>query len=559
MNRVNLKSGEQLGDFQIESRIGAGGMGEVYRARQVSLDRIVAVKVIDASLAQPAEVARFRRAAQAAARLQHPNIAATYSFGEEQGLCYLAMEYIDGASFQQVVPRLAAAPLGVRLRLPGIGNGEPDHYLVVEADLTPRPSAVSNDGPTPDSDSPALELLDLAIDGPPGPPTPPATVNAAGDMPTTDLPGAIGPGPELTLTACMLLMQPTYHRQCCAWVRDAARGVQYSHNLRVTHRDLKPGNLMLGRDGHVRVIDFGLARCFDDATLTATGQLLGSPLYMSPEQVTGRIELTGKTDIYSLGLVLYELLTLGPPILARNREELFQRIITKPLEPITRVNPAVGKAIAAVVHKATSKDPDGRYETVGAFADDLERVLAGKSVTAPAYEPTEGESEVLNSRPTTISVLAAQFYVGVFAWLAYGAFVVSVKDSPGRDRVPLPLLHLGWYGGMLAYAIAALLGLAAVWMSRGYRWGYWAGLAGQLVLIGSAVILVVTMYALREIEGERMLRISAGGIGTLGWLGWQLVQYWRGPVRSWFELARRLRREKSGGNWFRNRPISLGQ
>src|SRR5262249_8154759 len=152
------------------------------------------------------------------------------------------------------------------------------------------------------------------------------------DVPTTDLPGAIGPGPSLSLAAGMLLMQQNYHRLCCAWVRDAARGVQYAHENGVIHRDLKPGNLMLSRDARVRAIHCGLARGFDDATLTSPGQLVGTPLYMSPEQVTGRVPLSAKTDIYSLGLVLYELLTLGPPITARSREELFQRIIAKPLE-----------------------------------------------------------------------------------------------------------------------------------------------------------------------------------------------------------------------------------
>jgi serine/threonine protein kinase len=561
MNRANLKPGVQLGDFRIECRIGAGGMGEVYRARQLSLNRIVAVKVIDTEISQPREVARFRRAAQAAARLQHPNIAATFAVGEDNGVCYLVMEYVDGASFQQVIPRLAAAPLGVRLRVPAMGlfvEGVAHRDLVVKADLTPNSPTASNSGSYPDSDLHVLTLLELAIDGPPTPPTS-STNHETEDTPTTDMPGAIGLGPDLSLAGAMLVMLPSYHRQCCAWVRDAARGVQHAHDLGVTHRDLKPGNLMLDRDGRVRVIDFGLARCFDDATLTSTGQLLGSPLYMSPEQVTGRIELTGKTDIYSLGMVLYELLTLGPPITARNRQELFQRIISKPLEPLSRVNPSVDRAIEAVVHKATAKDPDDRYETVAAFADDLERVLAGKPVIAPTYEPSEGESEVLNARPTLIPLLAAQFYIGVFAWIAYGSFLMSLKDAPGRDRVPLPFLMFGWYGGALAYVIAGLLGAAAVWMSRGYRWGYWAGLGGQLILIGSTAAIVVTMNELRAFEGNRLLRIVLGGIGILAWLVWQLAQYRRRPVRSWFEFARRTRADNPAENWFRGRPLSLRQ
>src|SRR5262249_21087735 len=153
-------------------------------------------------------------------------------------------------------------------------------------------------------DLPALDLLSLAIDGPPNRPGAATVREDTSGVPTTDLPGAIGPGPDLSLAAGLLLTQQNYHRVCCAWIRDAARGVQYAHDNGIVHRDLKPANLMLSRDGRVRVIDFGLARCFDDATLTSTGQLLGTPLYMSPEQVTGRIALSAKADIYSLGLVL---------------------------------------------------------------------------------------------------------------------------------------------------------------------------------------------------------------------------------------------------------------
>jgi hypothetical protein len=551
-----LEPGAQLGDFRIEGRLGAGGMGVVYRARQLSLNRAVALKVFDGSLAHPSETARFRRAAQAAARLQHPNIATIHAVGEEDGICYLAMEQIDGASFQQVAPRLAAVPMGVRLRLPATGSqSDAVHFMVTVVVGTPHPAPV--DAPSPGPDLPSLDLLSLAIDGPSDRPGAVTVKDDKSGVPTTDLPGAIGPGPDLSLAAGILLMQPSYHRLCCAWVRDAARGVQYAHENGIIHRDLKPGNLMLGRDGRVRVIDFGLARCFDDATLTPTGQLLGTPLYMSPEQVTGRIELSAKTDIYSLGLVLYELLTLGPPITARNREELFQRIIAKSLEPLTQVNPSVGPALEAVVHKATAKDPDDRYETAGAFADDLERVLAGKPVTAPAYKPRVDEAEILNSRPAMIPAIVAQFYVGAVAWGGYGVFLLTARDAPGRDRVPLPFLSLGWLGVALAWAVAHVLWLAAMRIWKGYRWGYGAGLIGQLVLIASTLLFMDTMSLLRAIEGDRLIWWVLWGATLLLWQAWQLRQYFRRPVRAWFDFAEKSRQATSPGSWFRGRSIRL--
>jgi hypothetical protein len=552
MRPLSLEPGVQIGDFRVEGRLGAGAMGVVYRARQTSLNRVVALKVLDRSLAQATGIARFQRAAQAAARLRHPNIAIIHTVGLDEGISYLAMEYIDGASLQRAIPRLAAAPSGVKLRLPEVEGGAADGGHVVSVTVDIRGAASPGQAPATPSEFPTLDLLTLALDGPPSQPAPPEGKNAPGEESTADLPGAVGSGPDLTITGSFLVMLPLYHRLCCQWVRDAARGVQHAHDLGVIHRDLKPGNLMLGRDGRVRVIDFGLARCFEDATLTATGQLTGTPLYMSPEQVTGRIGLSGKTDIYSLGLVLYELLTLGPPITARTREELFLRIITKPLQPLTQVNPTVSAAIEAVVHKATAKSPDKRYVSAGAFAEDLGRVLAGKPVTAPAYRPEDEEAELLNTRPAVIPVVAAQLYVAVFMWVAYGGFLMSVKDAPGRHRISMPLLSLGWYGAALAYGIAGLLALAAVWMSRGYRYGYWVGLCGQLALIASVLTLGITANILREIEGDRLLRIVVFALVTLLWLGGQLLTYIRPAVRSWFHFARQLRRKVSG-DWFRGR------
>jgi hypothetical protein len=558
MRHANLDVGTQLGDFRIEGRLGAGGMGVVYRARQLSLDRMVALKLIDASAADPREIARFHRAAQAAARLQHPYIAAILAVGEEKGLCYLAMEQIEGASFQQVIQGLAAAPSGVRLRLPTVGDDSPDSHWIVSVDFHPLKGDIPAAAQSADSELPSLDLFSLALHSPPSRPVPAAFEEDSGEVRTTELPGAVGPGPELSLAAAIVLMHQSYHQLCCRWVRDAARGVQYAHDSGIIHRDLKPGNLMLGRDGRVRVIDFGLARCFDDHTLTATGQLLGTPLYMSPEQVTGRIELSTRTDVYSLGLVLYELLTLGPPITARDREELFQRIIAKPLEPLSEINPAVGAPLEAVAHMATAKDPEDRYESAGAFADDLERVLTGKPVAAPAYKPKVLEAELLNTRPTIIAVVSAQLLLGLFCWVAYGSFLFTMKDAPGRHRVPLPFVTLGWIGVALACLIGAGLGVAASWMSRGHRWGYWAGVGGQLALIASTIALCLTFNAIRLIEGDHMLTGAViSGFFYPVWLAMQLVQYSRVRVRSWFVSMQRLRQAHSQKNWFRGRPVVI--
>src|SRR5262249_7315876 len=149
-----------------------------------------------------------------------------------------------------------------------------------------------------------------------------------------------------------------------------------------------------------------LARFYEDQTITYTGQLVGTPLYMSPEQIIGQRQLDGRTDVYSLGMVLHELLTLEPPITAPNRESLFRQIVTRPLPPLHWANRAVSENLSAVVHRALSKDPDERYATMADFAADLERVLAGKAVTAPPYRYRLDESEINARRPGAVLYLS---------------------------------------------------------------------------------------------------------------------------------------------------------
>jgi hypothetical protein len=296
---------------------------------------------------------------------------------------------------------------------------------------------------------------------------------------------------------------------------------------------------MLGQDGRVRVIDFGLARCFDDSTITGTGQLLGTPLYMSPEQVTGRIALTAKTDVYSLALILYELLTLGPPITARGREELFQRIIAKPLKPLTKANPAAGAAIEAVVHKGASKDPEARYATAGEFADDLDRVLVGEPVLAQSHAPVEPEEEpeIASARPPELAGPTFFLFMASLCWVGYGTLLLLISDRV-RANVPLPLGSLGWFwGAMGGYVIAVFLLAAVVRMARGYRWGYSMGLLGQLVVLASVAL------AGTEVVAYRGLLWSCPFVVMGAYAVWHLWLYCGRQVRDWFDFAERFRSE----------------
>ncbi|MGI8979464.1 MAG: serine/threonine-protein kinase [Pirellulaceae bacterium] len=302
----DLEAGVQIGDFRIERRLGAGGMGIVYQARQISLNRPVALKVLGQALSRSGDVTRFQREAQAAARLRHPSIAQVYYIGQDRHICYMAMELVEGISLRRVLDRLGTTT-----------TADTGLDTAVEEDLAHEPEAAAIR-----FDMPTEALHDRQA--------PPATPHA---NPSNDV------NPYLSPKARELRTGLAHVRRCAEVARDAAQAMAHAHEQGVIHRDIKPDNLLLDRKGKVHLIDFGVARFFEDQAVTYTGQLVGTPLYMSPEQVTGRGAVDARTDIYSLGLVLYELLTLRPPVEATNRENLLRNIVTKPLPPCPGATP----------------------------------------------------------------------------------------------------------------------------------------------------------------------------------------------------------------------------
>ena len=346
MKAKELEANIEIGDFRIEKRIGAGGMGIVYLARQLSLDRLVALKVLGTALTDPDAIARFRRETQAAAKLHHPNIATVYFVGQDHDLCFMAIEYIAGVTLRELMDRLAASLNPVRDIDALVGEESPGE----------RAGAIVR-----------FDLLGETVDE--VPPIPPDATE-----------------PVLKPTAAQLIASKDYLRRCCAIIRDAALALEYAHKQGVIHRDIKPANIMLYRVGQVHLIDFGIARFFEDMTVTHTGQLVGTPMYMSPEQVTGRLTLDLRTDVYSLGLVLYETLTLRPPITAPTREDLFRRIITKTMPPASWINESIPSEIESIIHKAISKDPDERYTSTAEFAADLQCALDHKPICEPTAD-----------------------------------------------------------------------------------------------------------------------------------------------------------------------------
>jgi eukaryotic-like serine/threonine-protein kinase len=279
-----------FGDYELLEEVAVGGMGIVYKARQVSLNRIVAVKMIlKGTLAREEDVKRFRAEAEAAASLQHPAIVAIHEVGLHEGQHYFSMDFVEGHSLAEL----------------------------------PRE-------------------------------------------------------------------QPLSARQAAEYVRDAAEAVHHAHQHGTLHRDLKPSNILIDRQGRVRITDFGLAKRIEgNSDLTLTGQILGTPSYMPPEQASGKRSLVAAaSDIYSLGAVLYELLTGRPPFRGESPAETLRQVET--LDPVSPrlLNPATPSDLETICLKCLEKEPHKRYGTAQLLADDLGRFLRGDPIVArPVSRP----------------------------------------------------------------------------------------------------------------------------------------------------------------------------
>src|SRR6188474_2884310 len=274
----------ELGDYELLDEVGRGGQGVVFRARQKSLNRTVALKVISlGQWASKAHLKRFRREAEAAASLDHPGIVPIYEVGERDGSCYFSMKFVEGGQLDEVVRQ---APMSVR--------------------------------------------------------------------------------------------------QAAELIAKVARTVHYAHEHGILHRDIKPGNILLDAKGEPHLTDFGLARLVEsESSVTQTLDVLGTPSYMAPEQAVGNnAAVSSATDVYGLGAVFYQLLTGQPPFAGGATYETIKLLLdTEPKQP-RLFNPKIDRDLSTICLKCLDKDPQRRYPSALALAEDLERWLKHEPIQA---------------------------------------------------------------------------------------------------------------------------------------------------------------------------------
>jgi len=331
--------GTKLSDrYRLEAKLGSGGMSTVYLARDETLDRPVAVKVMHREMSEQADqLERFRQEARAVAKISHPNVVSVIDAGEDGGHPYIVFEYVEGETLKQRISRIGA--------------------------------------------------LDV--------------------------------------------------QESIAYAIEIARGLSIAHGRNLVHRDIKPQNVLIDDEGRAKLTDFGISRQLEQDGMTATGRVLGTTDYVAPEQAMGRA-VDPRSDIYSLGVVLYEMLVGQVPFHADSQVGVAMKHVNEDLPDVQRRRPEVSAAVALVVERSTAKEPAERYQDVGEMIDDLETAL---EVEAARAGTTSGEAtSVLDALPPPRRKLAGR---GRWSWAAIALLVLV----GGGALLATKLISDGVFGG----------------------------------------------------------------------------------------------------------------
>ncbi|QDU55926.1 serine/threonine protein kinase [Aeoliella mucimassa] len=341
---------ECLDDFQLLREIGRGGMGIVYEAYQKSLGRRVALKLLPKlALYNTSHLQRFRREARTAAKLHHTNIVPVFGVGHQDEYHYFVMQFIEGAGLDRVLKRLEQS-MSV--------NDKINVSEIVQSIAASQETIADRAMLTTFLDIEPEDDLREARD--------------SEEQSSASLSGSV----QLTPGAS----PRNYWESVAVLGVQVAEALAYAHQQGVLHRDIKPANLLVDTQGKVWVADFGLSKALENEQLSASDEMMGTPAYMAPEQLRG--ETDHRSDIYSLGLTLYELATLQSPFPAANRAELLHRIATEQPARPRQVRPSIPTDLETIILTAIAPEPASRYQSADDLAGDLQRYLENRPIVA---------------------------------------------------------------------------------------------------------------------------------------------------------------------------------
>ncbi|MEE2643107.1 MAG: serine/threonine-protein kinase [Planctomycetota bacterium] len=351
---------ERIGDYRIVRELGRGGMGIVLEAIHESLGRRVAIKVLPKQVFDSTSLQRFRKEAQAAAQLHHSNIVNVFGVGEFEGLHYYVMEYVNGQTLADLINQFRQ-----RTEADTVNRGR-----------KPMPTAPNASMPY---QGPPISSEPVNVPQFPEAPAKPAAAEAVNPVALPSDPESASPPPLSDLVSS--LERPAdrfrWSAQTMARIADA---LEYSQRQQMLHRDIKPGNILIDDQQKPWITDFGLVKEISNQTMTRTGDIFGTPQYMAPESFEGHYDQ--RSEVYCLGITLYELLATRPAFFDTSPSQLFNRIAKGSPQRLRQINARIPLDLETIVHKAIDRDPDRRYQATGELRDDLERFIVDRPIQA---------------------------------------------------------------------------------------------------------------------------------------------------------------------------------
>ena len=443
--RLDAEKLKQLGDFRVIREVGRGGMGVVYAAEQQSLKRFVALKVLAPNVTgSENELRRFKREAEAAARLHHTNIVPIFGTGESDGLHFIVMQLVDGVPLNEAIESVLIDSDSTERPE---HNDPPSHDSFTAAMAASALLTGSTLQPTAASIAASLKSEAPTIQTPLRQPprkengsgrrhtmlTPPSTASILGpvkrDQPSSPLlddhnavEDTDEPSTSPQPTAVRRNLGRRYWNSSAGIVAEIADALAYAHEQGVVHRDVKPSNILFDRAGAVWITDFGLARHEDQEAVTRTGDIIGTLRYMAPEQCNGVGDT--RSDIYSLGLTLYELITLQPAFPEARHGVLIQQKHDGAFPRPRSIDPSIPRDLETITLKACSTDPAHRYQTAAEFAADLRNFMDEMPVQARHITSAERLWRWSRRNPVTaaLSGLSFALLIAVAAVTAVGNY-----------------------------------------------------------------------------------------------------------------------------------------